>query len=155
MVFNVVIFICVIVVLIRHAKNKADQMKEAVSNKTTICLVINISLVMLLFGLTWLFAILTFSVTGLREAFQILFVLFNSLQGLFIFLFVCLNKEVLESWRDLLYCGKHQSEILHQAFQANLKVMAQKQINNTGSTGLSSSSEIVKEVELNSYTDIK
>ena len=141
MVFNVVIFICIIVVLIRHTKNEAARMKKTVSNKTTIRLMVNVGLIMLLFGLTWLFGIFTFSVTGLREAFETLFVVFNSLQGLFIFLFVCLNKEVLESWREFLSCGKYRSEILHPASRAYLKITAQKQINSTGSTGLSSSSE--------------
>ena len=69
---------------------------------------------MFLFGLTWLFSILTFSVTGVREAFQILFVIFNSFQGFFIFLFFCvLNKEALESWREFFSCGKYKSKLLH------------------------------------------
>ena len=68
---------------------------------------------MFLFGLTWLFAILTFSVTGLRETFQILFTLFNSFQGFFIFLFFCaINKEARESWKELLGSSR-QSELLH------------------------------------------
>ena len=75
---------------------------------------ISISGVMFLFGITWLFAILTFSVTGLRETFQILFVIFNSFQGFFIFLFFCvLNKEALESWREFLSCGRYRSKVLH------------------------------------------
>lgn len=74
---------------------------------------ISISGVMFLFGITWLFAILTFSVTGLRETFQILFTLFNSFQGFFIFLFFCtINKEARESWRELFGSGQ-QSEPLH------------------------------------------
>ena len=67
---------------------------------------------MFLFGITWLFAILTFSVTGLRETFQILFTLFNSFQGFFIFLFFCtISKEARESWRELFGSGR-QSELL-------------------------------------------
>ena len=94
---------------------------------------------MFLFGLTWLFAILTFSVTGLRETFQILFVVFNSFQGFFIFLFVCvLNKEVLESWREFLSCGTYQSKLLHPT---SAKVMvAKKYQTNTQKTGFGSSS---------------
>ena len=68
---------------------------------------------MFLFGLTWLFAILTFSVTGLRETFQILFTLFNSFQGFFIFLFFCaINKEARESWKEM-FGSSRQSELLH------------------------------------------
>ena len=62
---------------------------------------------MFLFGLTWLFAILTVSVPGLRETFQILFTVFNSFQGFFIFLFLCVfNKDAQESWKATLVCGK-------------------------------------------------
>ena len=71
---------------------------------------------MSLFGLTWLFAILTFSVTGLREAFQILFTLFNSFQGFFIFLFFCaINKEARESWKEM-FGSPRQSELLHSPY---------------------------------------
>ena len=70
-------------------------------------LMFSIGGVMSLFGLTWLFAILTISVPGLREIFQILFTIFNSFQGFFIFLFFCvLNKEARDSWRELFSRGE-------------------------------------------------
>ena len=70
---------------------------------------------MLLFGITWLFAILTFSVTGLRETFQILFTLFNSFQGFFIFLFFCaINKEARESWKEMF--GSGRQSLLHSPY---------------------------------------
>ena len=75
---------------------------------------ISITGVMFLFGLTWLFAVLTISVTGLRQIFQILFVIFNSFQGFFIFLFFCIfNKEAIESWREFLTRGRYKSKLLH------------------------------------------
>ena len=68
---------------------------------------------MFLFGITWLFAILTFSLPGLRETFQILFTIFNSLQGFFIFLFFCaISKEARESWKELFGSGQ-QSELIN------------------------------------------
>ena len=71
---------------------------------------------MFLFGITWLFAILTISVSGLREIFQILFTLFNSFQGLFIFLFFCaINKEARESWKEMFGSGR-RSELLHSPY---------------------------------------
>jgi hypothetical protein len=99
---------------------------------------ISIGGVMFLFGLTWLFAVLTFSVTGLRETFQVLFTVFNSFQGFFIFVFVCiLNKEVIESWREVLSCGRYQSKLLHPT---PAKVVAVRRYQaNTNSTGFSSS----------------
>ena len=75
---------------------------------------ISISGVMFLFGLTWLFAALTVSVTGLRHIFQILFVVFNSFQGFFIFLFFCIyNKEAIDSWREFFTKGTNKSKLPH------------------------------------------
>ena len=75
---------------------------------------ISISSVMFLFGLTWFFAILTFSIPGLRETGSILFTIFNSFQGFFIFLFFCvISKEARESWKEFLSCGKYTSQFLH------------------------------------------
>ena len=94
-------FACVIVILIRHVRGTSNKGK--LKTKKVVRLVFSICGVMALFGLSWLFAILTFSVHGLRETFQILFTIFNSFQGLFIFLFFCvLNKESRESWQKLL-----------------------------------------------------
>ena len=68
-------------------------------------MMIRISGVMSLFGLTWLFAILTISsVPALRETFQILFTVFNSFQGAFIFLFFCvINEEARKSWKEFFF----------------------------------------------------
>ena len=126
--------------MVRHTRDTASRQGKAVSNKTILRLLVSISGVMLLFGLTWIFAILTFSVTGLRETFQILFVIFNSFQGFFIFVFVCiLNKDVLESWREIISCRTYQSKLLHPS---PIKVIAANKYNqaNTGSSGFSSSS---------------
>ena len=143
MVFNMVIFIWVIVILIRHTRATAARKSETVSKGTIVRLMISISGVMFLFGLTWLFAILTFSIPVLREAFQILFVVFNSFQGFFIFLFFCVfNKEALESWAELLSCGKYKSKLLHPSqakFSSSAAAKKTKQTK-TASTGFSSSS---------------
>ena len=102
MVFNIVVFVCAIVVLIKHARSTAALKKTSISKKEMVRLAFSISGVMLLFGLTWLFAILTFSTTGLREAFQILFTIFNTFQGLFIFLFVCvMSSDVRDEWKGV------------------------------------------------------
>ena len=113
LLFNFVIFIWIAAILIHHARHSATRNVEVPNNKNNIQLMITISGVMFLFGITWLFAILTFSVAGLRETFQILFTLFNSFQGFFIFLFFCtINKEARETWRELFGSGQ-QSELPH------------------------------------------
>ena len=107
MVANVVFFIWVIVVLIRHAKGTAKRMKQTITSKQVLRITFSISGVLFLFGLTWGFFILTFSVPGLRETFQILFTVFNSLQGFFIFTFIFFT-EGFGYWKEYLPCKKHK-----------------------------------------------
>ncbi len=115
--FNVVIFVCVIVVLIKHVKKTANLKNQSVSKNDAIRLIFSIGGVMSLFGLTWLFAILTFSVTGLREAFQILFTIFNSFQGLFIFVFLCvMSSEVRDEWKAFFTIKPQMSTPQKQKF---------------------------------------
>lgn len=143
MIFNVVIFVWVIVILLRHTKGMAAQKKEAISKKTTIRLMISVGGVMFLFGLTWLFAILTFSAPVLREIFQALFTVSNSFQGLFIFLFFCVfSKEAREHWKESLSCGRYTSSFLHPSHaKHNLSsgTGANRNKKATASTGMSSS----------------
>ena len=71
--------------------------------------------IMSLFGLTWLFAVLTFDlpINQLKKTFDSFFVIFNSFQGLFIFFFCAvLSQEIRESWKELLSCGRYQSKLL-------------------------------------------
>ena len=144
MMFNLVIFIWVIVVLIRHTRGTASRKKEAVSNKTILRLMISIGGVMFLFGLTWFFAILTFSVPGLRETFQSLFTVSNSFQGFFIFLFFCVfSKEAREYWKEALSCGKYTSQFLHPSqtrYISSSGTGAKKNKKSTATTGISSTS---------------
>ena len=88
LVINVVIFIWVITVVIRHAREKAARTDKAMNKKQILRMTISISGVLFLFGLSRLFFVFTFSVSGLRETFQILFTVFNSLQGFFVFAFI-------------------------------------------------------------------
>ena len=94
-----------------------ERSKEGMKPKTALRLMLSISGIMFLFGLTWLFAAFTFTIAGndvLRITFQALFTVFASFQGFFIFLFFCvLNKEARESWKETLSCGRYKSELLH------------------------------------------
>ena len=135
-------FIWVIVILVRHTKGQLDRSKESIKPGTVIRLMISISGVMFLFGLTWLFAAFTFTIAGsnvVRIAFQALFVVFASFQGFFIFLFFCVfNKEARESWREVLSCGKYRSEFLHPSQYKPSSGVGTNQKNRTGTTGASS-----------------
>jgi hypothetical protein len=100
----------------------------------------SISGVMFLFGLTWLLAIFAFSTTG-----QILFTIFNTLQGFFVFLFfVVFNKEAVESWKELLSCGRYKSKLLHPSTVSTAAVKKSKQANSSESKGQSSINETSK-----------
>ena len=104
MVFNVITFVCIIFVLIRHVCNTSLHVKQKIKSKEVVYMMIRIGGVMSLFGLTWLFAILTIPSPGLREVFQILFTVFNSFQGVFIFIFFCImNEEARKSWKEFFF----------------------------------------------------
>lgn len=68
--------------------------------------------IMSIFGLTWVFGALTVDKASL--AFQIIFVILNSLQGFIIFLFFCvLGRDGRELWLETLFCGRYKSSHLH------------------------------------------
>lgn len=98
-----VLFVCITVVFIkvRHRSMKKATKKSS-NYKAIIRTTMGILGLTFLFGLTWLFAILTFSSIGFRETFQLLFTILNSFQGAFIFLFMCvLSSEAREGWKRM------------------------------------------------------
>ena len=106
--FNAVIFVVVIVVLV---KNIIKQSKEKVNYFGTIKLVLNITGVCCLLGLTWVFGALT--ITKADQAFQIMFTVTNSLQGFYIFLFFCvLNGNVRSTWLKTLPCKRLTTKMM-------------------------------------------
>ena len=120
--FNAVIFVMVIAVLVKHAKKYESNFKvvskEQADKNLTLRLLISITGVMFLFGLTWIFGALTISDASL--VFQFFFVIFNAFQGFFIFLFFCVfSREARELWRETLSCGRYKSKLLHTS-QAGL-----------------------------------
>ncbi len=95
-------------VLIKHSKKKIQRAKASAdgnSREATIRLLISIFSIMNMYGLTWVFAVFTF--TDGSFAFQLLFAIFNSLQGFFMFIFFCvLGKEARDSWAQVICRGK-------------------------------------------------
>ena len=91
---------------------------------------------MAIFGLTWVFGGLT--VQGSRDSpFEFLFVIFNSLQGFFIFLFfVVLAKETRELWLQTCGCKKQkpEEEVVETATVTRVPSL-RKQRDSTGSLG--------------------
>eukprot|EP00731_Ephydatia_muelleri_P003775 Em0001g3775a len=103
LLFNMIVFIAVIVVvLVRHQWRRSKEHKRKFG---TLQLMINVTSIAFLFGLTWIFGALT--VVRANQAFQIVFTLTNSFQGFLIFIFFCvLNSEVRFVWAHKLL-GKH------------------------------------------------
>lgn len=98
--YNLVIFILVIRQLTCGRKtmgqdiNKRKEMYRRAQNAIAISV---------LLGLTWAFGFL--SIGGAQFIFNLLFLIFNSLQGLFIFIFFCLRQEEIRSiWWSWLTC---------------------------------------------------
>ena len=96
--FNTVVFIVVITIIIKHTvKRSIDHKKKTDS----IQLMMNITSVFVLFGLTWIFGALT--IMKAAPTFEIVFAILNSFQGFLIFIFFCvLKKEIRSSWGDTL-----------------------------------------------------
>lgn len=113
LLLNCVLCVVVIGVLIKHARSTLARRKENINTKTTLRIMASIGSIMCLFGLTWLFGALTLTMPHLHKTAQILFTIFNSFQGVFLFLFFCvLNLDARESWKELLSCGRYKSKVL-------------------------------------------
>ncbi|PIK59108.1 putative G-protein coupled receptor [Apostichopus japonicus] len=118
LVFNLVMFVLIIKqITCRPQFKKDDPRKENIKR------IQNAISILMLLGLAWLFGFL--AIGGAQFIFNLLFLICNSLQGLFIFLLFCVrNQEVQMEWR--LIFGQ----------TGGYKVM---ESSNTRSTGSSSS----------------
>ena len=112
--------VVVVTVLVRHMRGTMGRRKEQMKPKTAFRLLISITGIMSLFGLTWIFGALTIS--GASLPFQILFVVSNGFQGFFIFLFLCVSsKDARELWKESLSCGRYKSSKIHGKHQGTGK----------------------------------
>ena len=84
--------------------SKASETKKRVQNALAIAS---------LFGLTWVFGLFSLIHEDAAFTFQILFCIFNSLQGLFVFVMFCLNKaEIRAIWRVWFRCQNYEDKHL-------------------------------------------
>lgn len=86
--FNTITFIVGVCILIKSARQKAVRGINKKNAKATFKLIVGICVISVLFGLGWLFGILTINED--LKVFQYLFVIFNVFQGFYFFIFICL-----------------------------------------------------------------
>lgn len=156
MAFNVIAFVCIIFVLIRQVRRRSRasqtiEKKAAVGYKKIIYFMVRIGGVMGLFGLAWLFAILTaVSVSGLQETFQILFTVFNSFQGCFIFIFLCvLDPKARELWRQIYVQMKRS--LIKPSDEKQTSSILESTINRTNSSHLQDTNSRWTSIHLSTY----
>lgn len=101
LLFNLVIFVTVVIVIIKHRRKSLGRKAEKNKYKGTIRLFVGIVGLSVLFGLGWLFG--AFTISEASTTFQVLFVVSNAFQGFYFFLFFCvLSKEVRDAWLEVL-----------------------------------------------------
>ena len=98
---NIVVLFMVMKSLTKKGKNKITS-----TQKKTIFMQLRIAMACAtLLGLTWLFALM--AVGDLQYTFQLLFAIFNSLQGFFIFFFyTVMNRDVQKKFRKFIQNDK-------------------------------------------------
>ena len=96
--FNSVIFALITYVFFKHSKKSFVRTKK---KQEIVLAIVRIFGVMVLFGLTWILG--AFTIKGASLLFQWLFVVCNTLQGVFIFLlFVVVNKNVQTEFKSFV-----------------------------------------------------
>ena len=135
-------FVIVARTAIKHRRKKAEA-----NGTSTISLILRLIGVTFLLGLTWVFGGLTV-VSETSLAFQILFAIFNSSQGFFLFLFFCvLNNDARVSWRRILCRGRYN---VRQTFQSHTSSHIKGRYPLISSSGTGSTSQHVTLRKFNS-----
>ena len=113
-VFNLIVFIMILRILIRHSYLKLKKTKQDRKVKGIVKTLISLFSITAMFGLQWLFGALTIADASL--AFQWLFVIFCTLQGFFLFFFfVIVGKDARDEWLKLLNIGRKRRSVFSQS----------------------------------------
>ena len=109
--FNLIVFVLVGRVIIKHSKKNMKRAKEEKSTKrhvsAAVKMLVSLISIMLMFGLTWLFGALCIS--GAAYVFQWLFIISATSQGFLLFIFFCvIGKDAREEWKQLLTCYRYK-----------------------------------------------
>ena len=113
LIFNFIIFLLVVRAIIRHHRNRYKDAEKG-HIKETIKILVSLVGITFLFGTTWVFAVFTFISTNAHASFasQLLFAIFNTLQGFFVFFFfVVLNSDARQAWQGLICPCKKKKKV--------------------------------------------
>ncbi|XP_071496206.1 uncharacterized protein [Diadema antillarum] len=135
LLINVIIFILVIRQLALSAKvgGKVKKDKHA-ERRETIERVQNAVTILVLLGLTWVTGYLLL-IDGISDVVQALFIVFNSFQGLFIFLLYCVRKPVVrKQWG--LACGIGREASVDGSSSGSRKVSTVSALSSSLTSGL-------------------
>eukprot|EP00057_Strongylocentrotus_purpuratus_P005180 XP_003730375.2 PREDICTED: G-protein coupled receptor 64 [Strongylocentrotus purpuratus] len=114
---NIVIFSLVVRRLIKSANVASNSDAAGTNRKASIERIKNAVSVLLLLGLTWVTGYLTLIDTT-SQVTQTLFIVFNSLQGFFIFILYCARNPVVRAyWAKVCGCGQDSSKSSTRANQ--------------------------------------
>ena len=131
LIFNIVMYILIIRAIIAHTVRKSKRRnKSPITKSQAVRMLVSYSGIMILFGITWLFAVFTFiTEPDISFIVQFFFAFFNTSQGFFIFFFfVLLNNESREAWKSLICpntmrCGKKWQASIISAINSKLNLL--------------------------------
>ncbi|CAH1247542.1 ADGRL3 [Branchiostoma lanceolatum] len=113
LLFNMVVFSIVMYKLLKGEKKQkklTGNKKNEADHQWAIRQLRRAFSIMVLFGLTWVFGFFfVIDDAAARTAFAYLFCIFNTLQGLFIFVFHCFMREDVQKWRKEFF-GKSKKK---------------------------------------------
>lgn len=163
--FNLSIYVIVIVILVRHnvARNKRQlkNNKIHIPPKEACKLILSLSGIMTLLGLTWILSVFTsVGASTNRDAsfgLQFMFVFFNSLQGFFFFIFfVILSSDARNTWLALLCpCRKSSEPATSKSHLRYAKNTSSTAKGNTKSSNLYSTGTLEAAVRKNDNLEMK
>ncbi|XP_019613587.1 PREDICTED: adhesion G-protein coupled receptor G7-like [Branchiostoma belcheri] len=127
LLFNLLVFLLVMYKLVRN-EEKRKELRGADANEVDhqwIARQIRRSCsIMALFGLTWLFGF--FVIDDTRTVFAYLFCIFNTLQGLFIFIFHCVMRADMKAWWKKHICMAKKNQDQTVSFEMDTKCSARE-----------------------------
>ncbi|XP_071954820.1 adhesion G-protein coupled receptor G7-like [Antedon mediterranea] len=137
LLFNLIVYALVMKELLFSRIQPAVQKTEHSKTNRTIKRLQNAFAVSVLLGLTWLFGFISMNSTA-SVVFEVLFCIFNSFQGLIIFIFFCLrNQEVRKTWKAKCLYGSDR--YINSSFLNSQKEMMSRKYSTVNQTSMTTS----------------